>query len=71
MIAGQVVEFFKHPSILPDITLGIVLIGGLCEVVIFFPFPGACTLLWLTAVFWRPMGASLEQDSGPLATETI
>ncbi len=60
MVASQVVAFFRRPSIVPDVTLAIVVLGGLTEVIIFYPIPGACTMLWLIALFWRQMGASLN-----------
>ena len=60
MVGSQVVAFFRRPSIYPDVILAVVVVSGITEVVIFYPIPGACTLLWLISLFWRQMGASLE-----------
>ena len=67
MVASQVIAFFRWPSVMPDIILLIVLIGGMTEVIIFYPIPGTCTLLWLMGLFWRPMHATLGRKSNPLA----
>ncbi len=62
MAGSLLVAFFRRPSILPDVVLAVVLIGGLTEVVIFYPIPGTCTVLWLIALYWRQMGMSLDPE---------
>ena len=52
--------FVRSPAAVPDMILLLVLVGGITEPVVFSPMPRLYTVIWLIALFWRQLGASLD-----------
>lgn len=71
MLLTQLWGLFRRPATFPDLAMVTVFFGGLTEPILFGPMPRAGTIIWLIALFWRQMGASLQEGAtyinhGPL-----
>jgi O-antigen ligase len=62
MIVQQVVLAAARPDALPDMVLVFVLVAGITEPLLFGPMPRSHTVIWLIALFWRPLCASVHDD---------
>lgn len=60
MLFAQLRALVRKPALFPDLALVTVLVGGLMEPILFGPMPRGSTIIWLIALFWRQMGASVE-----------
>jgi exopolysaccharide production protein ExoQ len=65
MALNQAIALLKHPDIIPDLVLVLIVVGGVSDAVMLNPIPDSHTLLWFIALFWRQMGASLVADPEP------
>ena len=52
-LLGMVWQMFRRPNTFADVLLIVVLVGGLADVTLLNPMPGALTTMWLFALFWR------------------
>jgi O-antigen ligase len=64
MLLSQLLRLFRAPVDFPDLAVVVVLLAGLTEPAILGPMPRGSTLIWLIALFWRQMGASLTAELG-------
>jgi len=60
MFLAQIRRLLTRPDAFPDLVTVLVLVAGLAEVVLFGPMPRSSTAIWLIALFWRQMSASVE-----------
>jgi len=60
MLLHQTSALFRRPDAFADVATVFVLVVGLTEVVLFGPMPRSHTLIFLIALFWRQIGASVE-----------
>ena len=67
MTLGLGYRALTQPNPIPDMILVFVLVAGITEPVLFGPMPRAHTVLWVLALCWRPMNATLEKPSPALA----
>jgi len=66
MALHQVFLAFHRPDPIADLAIVFVLVAGITEPVLFGPMPRSHTVLWLIALFWRPMGGSLNEPAQSL-----
>lgn len=52
-----------EPNLWPDVVTALICVGGMADVVMLNPVPDSHTLMWMTALHWRSMGASLRTDN--------
>jgi exopolysaccharide production protein ExoQ len=60
MMVYQLWSLCRRPDSFPDVVTLLVLVGGIADCVMLNPIPDSHTLIWLIALVWRPMGASME-----------
>jgi O-antigen ligase len=53
------------PNAVPDMILAFVLLAGITEPVLFGPMPRSHMAIWILALCWRPLRASLADSSQP------
>ncbi len=61
--------FVRSPDAVPDMVLVLAFVGGMTEAVVFSPMPRLYSVIWLIALFWRQVGASLGGRTTSLCSE--
>ena len=59
---SQGINMLLRPRIFPDVIFVLVMIGGIADAVMLNPIADSFTVLWLIALFWRQMGATLHPE---------
>ncbi len=61
MMFNLIASIFIRPSMLPDIIITLVVVGGIADPVMMNPIPDCNTVLFLIALFWRPMNMDRQE----------
>ncbi len=61
--------FVRNPDPVPDMVLVLALVASITEPILFSPMPRSHMVIWLIALFWRQVGASLDDREVPLCSE--
>jgi O-antigen ligase len=71
MIAQQAVGFVRRPAAFPDMALLLVLVAGNTEPVLFGAMPKTHTVLWMIALVWRGLAASVAPGAADAEGEGV
>ena len=69
MFASQFLALVYHPSMLPDVVFALIAVNSLSEVALFHSFADAAIVLWMMALLWRRVDASLARSTVRLVSE--
>lgn len=61
----QISRGLNEPNLFPDVVTALICVGGMADAVMLNPVPDSHTLMWMTALHWRGLGASLRYDETP------
>lgn len=61
-LVGLIGRGLSEPNLFPDVVTALVCVGGMADAVMLNPVPDSHTLMWMAALHWRSLGASLRYD---------
>lgn len=61
-LVGLIGRGLREPNLFPDVVTALVCVGGMADAVMLNPVPDSHTLMWMAALHWRSLGASLRYD---------